>query len=224
MNRKDLILVTIYSAAACLLYSLMLFSPYNLYWQTSAAKILLFVMTPLLYYKTRGRKAFSGLFNKAKNKAYIKISAALGGAAFILIIAAYFLLNWLFDKDMILGGLKREGITHSIYPFVFINIVLVNAFLEELFFRGFVFFTIFRLGFKAYAYAFSSVLFALYHIAMMGGWFSPPAFIFCLTGLVFAGLVFCRLDEGCGNIYGGLFVHLGANLAINLIGAYLFYL
>jgi len=124
---------------------------------------------------------------------------------------------------MIIDGLAGEGITPVTYPYVFAYIVLINAFLEELFFRGFIFINTFNLGFKRFAYMFSSVLFALYHIAMMNSWFSPGIFLLCLVGLIAAGMLFNELARRCENILGGFFVHLGANLAINLIGMYFMY-
>lgn len=106
---------------------------------------------------------------------------------------------------------------------MFIHIVVVNSFLEEFFFRGFLFRNLYLGGKKVYAYVFSSVLFALYHIGIFGSWFSPAMVCFCLAGLVVAGLFFCEVDRRCQNIYGGWLIHLGANVGINLIGAVLFY-
>ena len=96
--------------------------------------------------------------------------------------------------------------------------------MEEFFFRGFLFRNLYLRGEKVYAYLFSSVLFALYHIGIFGSWFSPCMLVFCVVGLVLSGIFFCEVDRRCQNIYGGWLIHLGANMGINLIGAYLFYL
>jgi membrane protease YdiL (CAAX protease family) len=202
----------------------MLGSPYNNYFYTSLVKLRLFLSTPLLYYSLSKRGRFKDLFCFKGNKKYMKAAALSGCLTFAFIILAFLFLNKFLDRRMILDGLASEGITKTTYPYVFANIVLINAFLEELFFRGFVFLGIFNLGFKRFSYIFSSVLFSLYHIVMMNSWFSPQIFLLCLAGLIGAGLLFNELDRRCENISGGFFVHLGANAAINLIGAYLLYI
>lgn len=201
----------------------MLNSRFNYYWHTSLAKIVFFLLAPLVYGLISRRLTLKGLLGFSGGKKAVKFSLALGAATFFTIIAGYVALRGFFDRQTILSGLFEEGITKSSYPLVFLHIVFVNAFLEEFFFRGFVFLSLFRLGFKKYAFLFSSLLFALYHAAIMDSWFSPPMFALCLAGLGAAGLIFDELSRQGGGIYGGFFVHAGANLAINLIGAYLFY-
>ncbi len=78
------------------------------------------------------------------------------------------------------------------------------------------------MGYEVFAYIYSSILFSLYHTAMIGTWFSPLIFMICMVGLVGAGLIFNEIVKHCDNIYGSYLVHLGANIGINLIGAYLF--
>ena len=221
--RINLMLIVGFSIVSCLIYTLMLYSPYNYYFYTSLVKFGLFLSAPLLYYFFSKQGQIKGRFCFKGSKKYMKLSALFGGFTFVFIICAYIVLNKFFDKQMILDGLAKEGITKSTYPYVFAHIVFVNSFLEELFFRGFVFLTIFNLGFKRFAYIFSSILFSLYHISMMNTWFSPQMFLLCLVGLVGAGMIFNELDRRCENIWGGFFLHIGANLAINLIGMYLLY-
>ena len=221
--KKNLSLIIALSTLACAAYTVMLGSAWNFYFATSAVKLALFLLMPLAYFAMSKQGRFRELFSFKGDVRWLKISAWLGGGAFFAIILGFLLLNQLFDKEMILAGLASEGITKSLYPVVFLNIVVVNAFLEELFFRGFVFLKMLGLGFRRAAYAFSAVLFSLYHIMMMNSWFSPPMFVLLLVGLIAVGLLFGELARRCGNILGGFFVHLGANLAINLIGIYLIY-
>ena len=223
MKLKYLFMIVGFSIIACLLYTLMLGSPYNNYFYTSAVKLILFLAAPFFYYSISKQGKFKNLFSFKGNKKYMKISVFYGVGIFILIIGAFVFLNSFFDRQMITDSLKNEGITSKAYPYVFVNIVFINAFLEELFFRGFVFFSIFNLGYKRFAYIFSSTLFSVYHVAMMNSWFSPEIFVLCVIGLIAAGLIFNESDRRCENISGGLFMHLGANLAINLIGIYLIY-
>ncbi len=72
------------------------------------------------------------------------------------------------------------------------------------------------------AYIFSAAVFALYHIAMMTGWFSPVLFVLAMAGLFAGGLIFNYLNSKSENIYTSWLVHMFANFAINTIGLLLF--
>ena len=220
---KNVITIAAVSITSCLLYSLMLGSAYNHYFYTSLAKLILFLAIPLVYIMLTKHERFRDFFRIKGNKKYIKISAALGITTFALILLGFAALYGFFDRQMIADGLAKEGITKATYPYVFVYIVFINAFLEELFFRGFVFAKMFRLGYEKFAYIFSSVLFAVYHIAMMNSWFSPPIFTLCLAGLTAAGLIFCELHKRCECVTGAAILHVSANMAINLIGAWVLY-
>ncbi len=109
------------------------------------------------------------------------------------------------------------GVTGNNFWLVSLYIAFVNSFLEEFFFRGFGFLSLGEaLGPKA-AYLFSSLLFALYHVAIMASWFSLALFL-----LLTAGLLFNWLDSRTNSLYPSWFVHICANLAINSIGFLLF--
>ncbi len=214
-------MVSVLAIISCVLYTFSQYSTFNGYWMTSLVKLILFLGVPLIYFSRR-RETLS-LVMRMGNKKALKIPAVLGILCAVFILVGYTLLFSMFDQEQILSGLHAQKITKTVYPFVFLHIVLVNSFLEEFFFRGFLFRNLYLFGKKVYAYLFSSVLFALYHIGIFGNWFSPVMVVFCIVGLVIAGLFFCEVDRRCDNIYGGWLIHLGANVGINLIGAYLFY-
>ena len=67
-----------------------------------------------------------------------------------------------------------------------------------------------------------SAIFALYHIAMMIGWFGVPVILISLLGLFVGGMIFNRFDENNENIYLSWLVHMFANFATNTIGFILF--
>ena len=75
---------------------------------------------------------------------------------------------------------------------------------------------------ERFACLFSALSFALYHTAMMLGWFSPPLFLLALAGLAAGGVLFDLLDAGSGTIFPSWAVHIFANLAINTVGFILF--
>jgi membrane protease YdiL (CAAX protease family) len=99
---------------------------------------------------------------------------------------------------------------------------LINSFLEEFFFRGFVFLNVYETGNKGWAYLFSALLFALYHIAIFATWFNIPLMLLALFGLMVIGFVFNYLDTLSNNFLNSYLVHIFANLAIVLIGLALF--
>ena len=87
---------------------------------------------------------------------------------------------------------------------------------------GFAFLVLRRYAGERFACLFSALSFALYHTAMMLGWFSPPLFLLALAGLAAGGVLFDLLDAGSGTIFPSWAVHIFANLAINTVGFILF--
>jgi len=114
------------------------------------------------------------------------------------------------------------GITADNFIWVAIYISIMNSFLEEFFFRGFGFITLKKYVNVRFAYFFSPVLFAIYHVGMLVGMFHPAVLALLMFGLIIGGLIFNALNDKLGNIYPSWFVHMAANFAINTIGFILF--
>ena len=187
----------------------------------SGIKIITFLLIPLIY----------GLFNKEINiKRLLKpdkkgflIALALGLGVYLIIISAYFTFRNIFDFSELTKSLNETtGVNQSNFVWVAIYISFVNSLLEEFFFRGFSFITLKKYTSEKFAYIFSSLLFALYHIAMMIGWFGVPVIIISLLGLFAGGMIFNRFDEKNENIYLSWLIHMFANFATNTIGFLLF--
>ena len=96
------------------------------------------------------------------------------------------------------------------------------ALLEEFFFRGFAFLTLRRFFSAKFAYLYSAVVFAVYHVSILQGWFSPALYALAMAGLAAGGLLFDWLDSRTGSLLPSYFVHMSANLAINTVGLILF--
>jgi membrane protease YdiL (CAAX protease family) len=234
-NVRLVALLTIFAFFACVLHAVMLNTPFNYYLYTSVFKIILFVFCPVFYFKvcrvcgnektgkieqTEKIGKFSDMFRIKGDKRNIKISFMLSFGVFAFIIIAFMIVRPFIDGEMIIAALAANGITAGNFPFVFIYIVLINAALEEIFFRGFVFMTLHRMNFKKYAHIYSSLLFAFYHIAVLDNALGLGMLIFCITGLVAAGLIFNALIIKCRSMTGSVVVHISANLALNLIVVY----
>ncbi len=183
----------------------------------SAIKLVLFLACPFVLCCMDKQIAFGTLFRVQKNTIVRPI--LLGVGLYAVILCAYFLVRNVFDFSNIAGSLTENvGVTKENFLFVAIYISFANSLLEEFFFRGFVFTNLKTLYSRKFAHVFSAVLFALYHVAMMIGWFSLPMFLLCMAGLTAGGLIFNLLNEKQGNIYASWFVHMFANFAINTIG------
>ena len=187
----------------------------------SAIKLVLFLLLPLGYSIFDKNLNLKTLF--IPNKKGLLTAAALCIPLYIIIVGAYLLLKDVFDFSAVTTALTGNiGVTRDNFVFVALYISFINSLLEEFFFRGFAFLTLSKISSRKFAYIFSSATFALYHIAMMTGWFSVGVFIIALAGLFAGGLIFNLLNEKSGNIYTSWFVHMFANFAINTIGFMLF--
>ena len=133
------------------------------------------------------------------------------------------MLKDIFDFSSITSSLtKNIGVTGENFVFVSLYISFVNSLLEEFFFRGFAFITLKRITSRRFAYLFSAAVFAVYHIAMMIGWFSLDVFIIIMVGLFAGGIIFNYLNEKSATVYPSWLVHMFANFAINTVGFILF--
>ena len=222
MKKRNIWLLTILSFITCALHAIMLNTPFNFYLYTSIFKIIVFLLCPVIYFGLSKDGKIKDLFFVKGDKKNIKFSFILGLVVFAVIMVAYMILHSFLDKEMIVGALAHNGITAGNFAVVFIYVVVINAALEEIFFRGFVFLTLYHMDYKRYAYVYSSFLFAFYHVAVLNNALLPGMFIFCIAGLVGAGLIFNALAIRCKNITGSLIVHISANLALNLIVSFNF--
>lgn len=187
----------------------------------SAIKIIMFLLIPIVY----------GLFLKEFNiknlmkpdKKGLCIALCLGFVIYGVVLGAYWIFKDVFDFSALTGSLNETtGVNKSNFIWVAIYISFVNSLLEEFFFRGFSFITLKKLTSRRFAYVFSSMAFAIYHIAMMIGWFGLPVILISLVGLFIGGMIFNRFDEKSENIYLSWLIHMFANFATNTIGFILF--
>jgi len=187
----------------------------------SAIKIILFLAMPFIYSLFDREVDIKSLF--VANKKGIKTAFMLCIPVFAVILAAYFCLKDVFDFSAITKSLTGNiGVNGGNFVFVATYIAFVNSLLEEFFFRGFAFLTLKKVTSLKFAYVFSAAAFAIYHIAIMTGWFSIWAFVLVMIGLFAGGLIFNYLNCKSNNIYTSWLVHMFANFAINIIGFILF--
>ncbi len=187
----------------------------------SVIKIAMFLLLPFIY----------SLFDKEykitkvlkPDKKGFKLALLMGVAIYTVIISAYFLFRNIFDFSSLTSSLtSTTGVNKQNFIFVALYISFVNSLLEEFFFRGFSFLTLKEVSNRKFAYIFSSLMFALYHIAMMIGWFSIWVIMLSLVGLFVGGVIFNYFNEKYNNIYLSWLIHMFSNFATNTIGFILF--
>ena len=213
---KKALLITVLSLTACVLHALMLQTAFNDYLYTSAFKAAAFIFFPFIYFYFTNDGKLKDLFalfsvREIKNA---KIPIVLGLGVFTFIIIGFIILNPLIDPLMVSDALYDIGITAGNAVFTAIYIIAINAALEQFFFRGFVFITLYRMDFKRYAHIYSSVLFSLYHVPVLFNALTPVMLILSSAGLVAAGFIFNFLVIKTNSLSGALIVHISANLAI----------
>ncbi|MCL2371828.1 MAG: CPBP family intramembrane metalloprotease [Defluviitaleaceae bacterium] len=217
---KNIRLLIVFSLAACVLHGALLFSPFTNYLFTSVVKVILFASFPLIYFRLVLREKFTSYIFIKGNARNIKLAFALGAAVFLFIWGVFWVIRAHIDNQLVVSALEANSITQSNFVFVFLYIVVINATLEQVFFRGFIFQTMDRMGRPGLAHCYSSVLFSLYHIPILFGAVTWEIMLLCTVGLIVAGLIFNLLAVKCKNLLGSIVVHVSANLALNLIVVY----
>lgn len=219
MKRRNYVLIsTVLCALAMAFVDGVVQPPYAM---KSTIKILLFLVVPMGYFVLfRAWDSLKALFHLQKRELLAAFALGIGG--FGVITGGYMLISRFFSLDEAILTLTAEGGVNpdNFLPISF-YIAIVNSLLEEFFFRGFAFLSLTR-RMKG-ASLLSAVSFALYHTAMMLGWFPPAVFALALAGLTVGGMIFNWLDQRDGSIYAGWLVHMFANFAINTVGMILFY-
>lgn len=193
------------------------------YFSKIPIKILFFLVLPLLFYVIWREEwgECKALF-RFRTRGLL-LSLLLGIAVFGVILGGYFVTRGFIDFSGVTSSLTSEmGITADNFLWVAVYISILNSFLEEFFFRGFGCITLKKYVGRKFAYLFSPILFAVYHVGMLLGMFHPAVLVLLLFGLIVGGLIFNALNDKFGNLYPSWFVHMAANFAINTVGFLLF--
>ena len=217
MKKRGVILVLTVTAVCCLAMALVDGVLRPGYAVKSAIKLALFLLIPLVASGMDcGVRCLSPLRPKKKG---LLPAIVLGVGIYAVILGGYFLVSPFFDFSQIAGALtENAGVTKENFLYVSLYISFANSFLEEFFFRGFVFTNLKQHSGRKPAYLFSAAAFSLYHVAMMIGWFSPALFLLVMVGLAVGGMIFNWLNEKLDTVYGSWLTHMFANFAINTVG------
>lgn len=186
------------------------------YFVKSAVKVIVFLFLPLVSMKLLDIKVFDNNF--VLNKKDMFKLLFLGFLIYAVIIGVFFLTRNIFDYTSLVESLSADQkVNGSSFIPIALYISFCNSFLEEFLFRFISFIKLSEYISKNIAYIFSFVMFAVYHIAMIGSSFPLPLLILSLFGLAVGGFVFDLVDAKSKNIYNSWIIHMFADLAIMTI-------
>lgn len=184
-------------------------------------KIPLFTLFPYLilhrFFKT------TLLIRLIKSK---KIFVFLWSAiVFLTVFAAAFALKSFIDTEAIgMDFSRRMKLDNQNMILAAVYTIFINSFMEEYFFRGFIFQRLSASGHYKFAYLFSSAAFAVYHVSIFKSWFSMGLMTLMLTGLFAGGLIFAFFVKKSGSVLTSWFIHVSADLALVLFGFYVLHM
>ena len=220
MVKKNIIMgIVIAFCIAIIAYTDMVIKPG--YVIKTMVKAPIFFLVPIVYSKLyKSFKPFEILTSNTKG---LKSSLILGLCIYAVVVLTYLLADSMMDLSSIKTSLENNlGINKSNFLAIGLYVSICNSFLEEWFFRGFVFGE-FRKSSRGLAYLISSLSFSIYHIAIMDGMFNFGMLFLVLVGLFIGGTIFNYLNEKNNNIYASWFCHSFANFAMNTVGFLIFF-
>lgn len=221
MKYKNRSFIIISSIIACIILYFIEQVLVMSYLVKTLSKILFFTILPYSYIRLIGQDYERNRIKPNKKDLYLGVG--LGLFSFMVIIAAYAILKDAIDLKSIANELQTKSkVNPRNFLFVAFYITFINSFLEEFFFRGFIFLNLYKLGFKKGAYIFSSILFSLYHIGIFKNWFNPLLIILAVSGLISVGFIFNYIDTKSKSFINSWIVHILADAAIMLIGLRMF--
>lgn len=186
------------------------------YFVKSVLKIIFFLFVPVVFIKLQKEKVFTDSFSLNK-RSILKLSG-LGLIIYVIIMAAFFLTKGIFDYSSLVTSLSADqNVSQNSFIWVALYISFCNSLLEEFLFRFVAFIKLSEYATKNAAYIFSSAMFALYHVAMIGGSFPVPLLLLALVGLAIGGGIFNYVDDKSRNIYNSWIIHMFADFAIMTI-------
>ena len=140
------------------------------------------------------------------------------------VVLGFLLLRGFLDLPTIRQNLmQKEQLTKENCLFVFGYIALVNSFLEEAFFRGFLTEAFRRAGLPKAGSMLSALAFAVYHLGIVDAWLSIPMLLLCIAALFAAALFLQAICDHYNSVKASWLVHGCANLAINAVGILLIF-
>ncbi|MCF8018022.1 MAG: CPBP family intramembrane metalloprotease [Vallitaleaceae bacterium] len=214
--KKKIIAYVFVSLISLYIIEQILHAPYLI---KTLIKLPLFLLLPMALYKYDFKIKWSMRLHKSD----IPLITFWSVLVFIVIMVTFYLIRPLIGIDDIISDISgRMAVSRNEIIFVGIYTIVVNAFIEELFFRGFIFQGLIKAGWHRLAYLFSSLVFALYHISNFRTWFDMWVMALALLGLFIGGLIFAYFVNRTKSFLASWLIHMSADIAIVWIGLQMF--
>lgn len=216
MKSRHLVIVSLLSCVV--MYIVEQYLPFDYLFKT-ISKVTLFLVVPLLIINfIKKNNIRSSLKWSELSFSKLKYGIFCGVAAAVIIFLGYFIFKQYIDFNDIVVNLNDKGITFSNFILVGLYITFGNSLLEEFYFRGFIFLNLYEESNKVFAYVYSSLLFAIYHIGIFLLWFNIYLIILAVFSLFVVGLLFNFVNTKSKNFLNSWIIHIFANISINIIG------
>ncbi|NLW10777.1 MAG: CPBP family intramembrane metalloprotease, partial [Clostridiaceae bacterium] len=123
--------------------------------------------------------------------------------------------NEFFRVAKIIDEVKnRTNASRQLVLASLVYISVVNSFMEEIYFRGFLLVRLkSRYGFRLATWI-SALLFAAYHLITFRSWFSPPLLLLALSALTLAGLALNHITDRDRSLLPVWLLHAVMNISI----------
>ncbi|NLW11340.1 MAG: CPBP family intramembrane metalloprotease [Clostridiaceae bacterium] len=187
------------------------------YMVKSATKALAFVVLPLVSsYLLRQDISWLRLrMDRTEVKKYLIRVLLIAAAVISFLLLISETLNEFFRVAKIIDEVKnRTNASRQLVLASLVYISVVNSFMEEVYFRGFLLVRLEgRYGYRPASWI-SALLFAAYHLITFRSWFSPPLLLLVLSALTFAGLVLNHITIRYRSLLPVWFIHALMNFTI----------
>lgn len=153
--------------------------------------------------------------------------AILALTAIGVILSAYYIFYSFIDFTAIQESLTaKNSVTATTYPLIALCVALLNPFLEEYFWRGFIYRNLAQTApnraWRITSLWLTGALFALHHTIIIQGWFVWWQWIIVTVFLSLVGVLFNWLYAKSGSILVGLMVHTAADITLAFLGLVVF--
>ena len=192
------------------------------YISKQVARLILFIIIPLvMIYVIKGSTIRDKIKVTRPTLKELKIPLIASVVIFIGTIGGYFLIQFMFDMEKVIEGLADIGIgMHNVWVWV-IYLSFVNSFIEEFFFRGYIYYSLENRS-KLLAIIVSSAMFSFYHVVLMALLFNIWTVVFTIVGLFIVGVFLAYINKFGKSFINSWIIHISADIAVVLIAIYMF--
>ena len=166
---------------------------------------------PFFYYLILEKKTFKQIYKENLStktfKQNWKKMALIGISLAVIYLGTFFFLKGFLDLSTVIEKLQAlASINTTNIIFIGIYIIVINSFLEELFWRAFLFKKM-KENIGNASYFITGLAFSFHHIMFYYDWFTLPFFLLVTIGLSIYAIIMNYLFNKYQDLYSCWFVH-----------------